>query len=331
MYGNEPVTSKPKDVTVAISRCADYEPAAVRRALLEGLGHLGGLEAYIKSGESVLIKPNFIAPLPRQRAAQTDPEMIVQLALLLKELGARPFVGDSPAWGTVFDCAAALELTESLKKLDVPVRQLNKPRWIRVQPSGAKVGISGIALDADRIINLPKLKSHRQLGATIAVKNMFGCVSGKAKPFWHYARGGSERKFAELLIGVYNAAPPVLNIIDAVTAMEAGGPINGKARDIGLVIASTNPFACELVCAAMMAISENDLPVLRTARELGLCDFGCEDIRTLGARLEDCLCPDFVHLDRIPIKFTFGRVCKSIGKQLIRLAAGAVSRREIGK
>jgi uncharacterized protein (DUF362 family) len=290
---------------------------------MENLAHLGGLGQFVKSGDSVLIKPNFIAPLPRERAAQTDPEMIVQLAILLKEMGAKPFVADSPAWGTAFDCVRALGLEEPLRKLDVPVRQLNKPRWLRVQPSGARVGISSVALDCDKIINLPKLKAHRQLGATIAVKNMFGCVSGKAKPFWHYARGGSERRFCELLLGVYNSARPALNIIDGITAMEAGGPINGTPRDMGVIVTSTDPFACEMICAAIIGVEERDLPILRTARELGLCSFTMDDITVLGCQPKDCVCPDFVHLDRIPIKFTFPRVCKSIAKQLLKLVLGS--------
>jgi uncharacterized protein (DUF362 family) len=324
------VTSQQPPVTVAITRCQNYEPERLREAILENLGRLGGLQEFIRPGESVLIKPNFIAPLPRGQAAQTDPEMVVQLAILLKEVGAKPFVADSPAWGTVFDCVRVLGLEERLRKLDVPVRQLNKPRWIRVQPSGARVGISSVALDCDKIINLPKLKAHRQLGATIAVKNMFGCVSGKAKPFWHFARGGSERRFCELLLGVYNSVPPVLNIIDGITAMEGGGPINGEPRDLGIIVTSTNPFACEIVCSAIIGIEERDLPILRTARELGSCLFTKDDIDVLGCQPEDCICPDFVHLDRIPIKFTFPRVCKSIGKQLVKLAGSAIRHLSVG-
>ncbi|HSV26699.1 MAG TPA: DUF362 domain-containing protein [Sedimentisphaerales bacterium] len=318
------MTPRRPPAALALTMCGDYEAARVREALIESIGQLGGLQKFVRTGDSVLLKPNFIAPAPRENAAQTDPEIIVQLAVLLKEIGAKPFVGDSPAWGTVFDCVRALGLVERLQKLDVPVRQLNKPRWIKVQPSGARVGISSIALDCDKIINLPKLKDHRQLGATIAVKNMFGCVSGKAKPLWHYARGSSERRFSEMLLGVYNSVTPALNIVDGITAMEAGGPINGKPRKLGIIVTSADPFACEIVCAEIIGIAEQDLPILRTAREIGLCSFTRDDIAVLGSRVEDCICPDFVHLERIPIKFTLARVCKSLVKQIVKLAGSAI-------
>lgn len=311
---------------LALTRCADYEPARVRAALLENLEALGGLGKFVKPGEKVMIKPNLISPLPREKPGQTDPEMILQLALLLQEMGANPFVADSPAWGKIGDCVGIMGLTEPLKRAGVPVIDLGKPRMVRVQPSRAKVGISSIALEADKIINLPKLKAHRQVGATIAVKNMFGCVSGKAKAFWHFRRGGSDRQFCEMLLGVYNAVPPVLNIVDGIVAMEGHGPMNGEPRGTGIIVTSQNPFACEMVCAEIIGIAEKDLPILRTAREIGLVGFSPSDIEVIGARVADCVCPGFVHMDRIPIKFRFLRVCKSLAKQTFWITYGGLKR-----
>ena len=305
-------------VTLAITKCPDYKPQRLREALVENLGLLGGLRQFIKPGETVMIKPNFISPMPRERAGQTDPEMVLQLAATLIEMGAKPFVADSPAWGSISDCVRMLGLTEPLRKLDVPVRNLDKPKWIKTVPGGARVGISSVALEADKIINLPKLKAHRQLGATIAVKNMFGCVSGKTKAFWHFRRGDNERQFCEFLIGVYNAVPPVLNVIDGIIAMEGAGPMSGQPRSLGIIVTSANPYACEMVCADIIAVKEQDLPILRTARELGIVSFSRDDIEVLGSEPGECICPDFLHMERIPIKFRFFRVCKSVGKQLIK-------------
>jgi uncharacterized protein (DUF362 family) len=324
VYGDNKVTGTPRPATVAITRCPDYEPKRLAAALRENLAFLGGIERFVKRGERVMIKPNFIAPLPREVAGQTDPEIIVQLAILLQDMGARPFVADSPAWGSIGDCAGALGLTEPLKRLGVELRQLNKPRKVRIQPSGDVVGISGIAMDADKLINLPKLKAHRQVGATIAVKNMFGCVSGKAKAFWHFRRGGDERRFCELLLGIYGAVPPVLNIIDGVVAMEGAGPMNGRPRNLGLIVTSQDPLACEMVCAEIIGVAEKDLPILRTARQIGLVNYGLADIDVVGQSVQDCICRDFLHVDRIPIKFKFLRVCKSIAKQLVRFGLGGV-------
>lgn len=310
-------------VTVALTRCDDYSTDAVALAIENQFELFGGLQRFVSRGETVLLKPNFIAPKPRRRAVQTDPEVILATARLLRDLGAKPFVGDSPAWGNVFTCVNALELQEPLKKLDVPVKQLNKPVYRRVGPERTKVGISSVALAADKIINLPKLKTHQQLVATFAVKNMFGCVSGKAKAFWHFAKGGEERRFCRFLIEIYKMLNPVVTIIDAVAVMEGAGPIRGNPRNLSLLIGGTDAIACEAVCAKLVNIKPDDLPILRTAGQIG---FGCSDlseIQLLGANLDDFICTDFLLAEPVPIRFSLLRVCKSICKQIILFLKGA--------
>src|SRR4030042_5426886 len=125
---------------------------------------LGGIERFVKRGDSVLLKPNFIAPRSRQHATQTHPAVILEVARLLKDFGARPFVGDSSAWANAYACARKLKLEEPLRELGVPIVQLDRPKWCRLSEKNAKVGISSLALEADVIINLPKFKTHQQLG-----------------------------------------------------------------------------------------------------------------------------------------------------------------------
>lgn len=304
------------EVRVALTRCPDY--GTVAEAIARQFKLLGGLEKFVRRGDAVLLKPNFISPRPRQCATQTDPAVIIETAKLLRDFGAKPFVGDSPAWGNVFTCVKALDLEEPLKKLDVPVKQLNKPR--KCQIGNAVVGISSAALDADVIINLPKFKTHQQLVATFAVKNMFGCVSGKWKAYWHFARGGSEKKFCKFLIETYKFLNPALTIIDAVSAMDGPGPIRGRARPLGWLIGGTEPIALEYVCCKLIGLSPDELPIIKTARQI---DFGCRDygqIKILGDALPQQPCTDFLPAELIPIRFSLPHVCKSVCKQAIMLA-----------
>jgi len=185
---------------IALVRCDDYEPPHVAGAVRRQLELLGGLGTFIERGDTVLLKPNFIAPRShRHSAAQTHPAVILEVAKLVQDYGARPLVADSPAWANVAICARMLELTEPLRRLGVPLRQLNAPRKCRLGPNGPSVGLSSLALDADVIINLPKFKTHQQMVATFAVKNMFGCVSGKSKALWHFRKGNTADEMAGLL------------------------------------------------------------------------------------------------------------------------------------
>ena len=175
--------------TVAITRAPSYEASIIEEAVSRQFDLLGGVESLVSRGDKVLIKPNFIAPKPAQTATQTDPGVIYAVAKLLKDAGVKPFIGDSPAWKNTEACIKILNLDEPLKKLGVPIAELNKPKRIRID--GANLGISTVAIEADKIINLPKFKAHQQMTATFAVKNMFGCICGKEKAFRHFSTGGS--------------------------------------------------------------------------------------------------------------------------------------------
>ncbi len=303
---------------VSLIRCIDYKEAAVEQAIERHFSLLGGVERFVKRGDIVLLKPNFIAPKPRHCATQTDPAILITTAKLLKDFGCKPFVGDSPAWANVFACAKALEIEAPLKKLDVPIRQLNRP--VKRQIAGVNVGISSVALDADLIINLPKFKSHQQLVATFAVKNMFGCVSGKWKAYWHFAKGGNETKFCKFLIEIYKHLSPALTIIDAVIAMDGPGPINGRARPLGWIIGGTDPIACEIVCSRLINRDPDTVPIIKTAKKIGFGEANPEKIEITGDPLPENKCDDFMPAEPTPIRFSLPRVCKSICKQIVLLA-----------
>jgi uncharacterized protein (DUF362 family) len=306
---------------VALTACGDYSQPKISEAIERQFSLLGGLEKFFHGGDVVLLKPNFISPRPRECATQTDPAVILETARLLKDFGARPFVGDSPAWGNVFSCVKALELDEPLRKLGVPVRQLNKPQKCQIGKNS--VGISSVALDADVVVNLPKFKSHQQLVATFAVKNMFGCVSGKKKAYWHFARGKNADKFCELLIGIFRFVNPALTIIDGIIAMDGPGPIRGRARPLGYLIGGTDAVACEVICARLVNIKPDELPIVRTAKRMG---YDCRDldkIEIAGDNFPQNVCMDFELPELIPIRFSLPHICKSICKQVLLLAKSA--------
>ena len=312
--------------TVTLTRCVDYSGPRIAQAVARQFELLGGVGRFVRSGDRVLLKPNFIAPKSRRHGTQTDPAVIVETAKLLKDFGAKPFVGDSPAWGNVAGCVRALKLEEPLKRLGVPVMQLNKPKRCRLGSDNTEVGVSSIALDADVIINLAKFKSHQQLLATFAVKNMFGCVSGKEKAFWHFARGKKASDFCKLLIEIYKFLRPAVTIIDAVTIMDGPGPISGRARGLGWLIGGTDPIGCELVCCKLVDIDPEDVPIIRTARQMG---FGCgefEKIEILGDDFSGEICTDFELPELIPVRFSLLHVCRSICKQIFLLSKSAAKR-----
>lgn len=311
--------------TVAVMRCADYTPALVRQAVNDAFALLGGAERFIRPGQRVLIKPNLIVPVGPDIPAQTHPEVILAVAEWVKNAGATPLVGDSPAWGNVHTCLEALGIDRRLQAIGAQIVQLDRP--VRTKIEGSSLGLSRVALEADAVINLPKLKTHQQLGATFAYKNMYGCVAGKEKAYWHFAKGGSYDKFCRMLVGVYRHLTPVVNLIDGVVAMEGQGPINGNPRPLGYLVAGCDPSACEYVCCRLVGFDPAMLPILQTATRMG---GGCRDekaIEIVGDAWRSPACADFKSAVQTPLRFSFWRICKSIIKQAMLLYSNRFSRR----
>jgi len=302
---------------VSVACCADYETGRVEAALEQNLSALGGMEKFVRHGERVLLKPNFIAAKGRAKAVQTDPAVLLAAAKMVKDVGGKPFIADSPAWNNVKSCIKALELEKPLRRLGVEYREMDRPK--RVLIDGTKVGISRVALEADKIVNMPKLKSHQQLVATFAVKNMFGCVCGKEKAWWHFARGKEPEKFCKLLIGIYKLLRPVLTIIDGVVAMEGPGPIRGRPRLLGYLVSGIDPIACERICCDLIQVEPEALPILQTAKRMG---FGCGDvdrIQVVGDAGQKEACGDFQEAELIPIRFSLVHVIRSVIRQIVLL------------
>lgn len=303
--------------TVAVVRCSAYTPVLVRRAVAEAFSLLGGRQRFIRPGQRVLIKPNLIVPVGPDIPAQTHPDVIVAVAEWVKAAGATPLVGDSPAWGDVAACLGALGIDRRLRELGAEIVPFD--RSVRTLIDGSSLGISRTALDADAIINLPKLKMHQQLGATIVFKNMYGCVVGKEKAFWHFAKGGSYDVFCRMLVGVYQRLAPVVTLIDGVVAMEGQGPINGQPRALGFLAAGTDAAACEHVCCRLISLDPATLPILRTAADMRV---GCHDealIDIVGDAWPSLVCTDFKPAEQTPLRFSFLRICKSVVKQAVLL------------
>lgn len=312
---SEPVSAtgtNAASATVAIARSPTYEPANVTAAISEVVGVFGGWGRFVGPGDRVLVKPNCICGAPPSRPAQTHPAVIVEVCRQLLDFGARPFVGDSPAWGSLEGALKTLGVIESLEHLGVPIVPFKRPVKTS-NPRGkvfSRLTVDAAALEADAIVNLAKLKAHRQLLLTAAIKNMFGCVSGRRKAWWHVKAGSYENYFGLMLAETFEMLRPVLTIVDAVVAMEGNGPISGTPRPLGLVLASTDGPALERIAAEVVGVKPARLRTLQAARELEVGTPYRERIHVIGADPREVRVADFQMPRMMPIGFSLPRLVK---------------------
>ncbi len=278
---------------VSIEKTDSYERATIKTALIRLLAPLGGMESFVRPGERVLLKPNMLAAKSPEKAVTTHPEMLRGVIELVREAGARPLVGDSPGFGSLTKVAEKSGMLAVIESTGAELVEFGEA--LEVSGSGVfrRFALARPYLEADRIINLPKLKTHEMMTMTCCVKNLFGAVVGHAKAGWHLKAGADRELFARMLLEIYLLRKPDLNIVDAVLSMEGDGPGSGDPRQVGLLLAGVNPVAVDMIAAEIAGIPKKCLYVEREAAKLRLAGSDRADIETVGIAVTEARVADF--------------------------------------
>ena len=239
------------------------------------LAPLGGMEQFVKKNEKVLLKVNLLSAKAPEKAVTTHPAFVRAVARAVKNAGGKPFIGDSPA-GTFSKRSLAKAYRRSgLENLaaeeDIPlnfntgVRKLDFPKGKRLQRSP----IGEYVLNADKVLALPKLKTHSFQYLTLACKIMYGAVPGLTKAKYH-AQFPRKVSFADMMLDILTIVKPQLYIMDGILAMQGQGPGSGDPINLDLVLASTDHVAMDIAVCKILGIEPVGIPALKMAKIRGL-------------------------------------------------------------
>ena len=304
-------------IPVALTRCTAYKMDLLTESIQDCWKALGRV---FRPGDAVLVKPNLVTSR-RAHLSCTHPQIVRAVCILLLDHGVRVQVGDSPAFGTAMQVARAAGLTAALADLPVPVRNLNRPVSIRltsasqaggIQVGSFQVGISRHVLEADLLLNLPRLKAHSQMYITAAAKNLFGCVCGVRKALAHMRHGQGDA-LAALILDLQPHLPPTTSLLDAVTAMHVSGPASGQPCHLGLLAASDNAVALDTAVYTALGLRPDQVPLWREARRKDLPGHHPDQITTPLLSPADLDLSAFQPPDQLsPVSFHPRQVAKSM-------------------
>ncbi|MBI2301005.1 MAG: DUF362 domain-containing protein [Armatimonadetes bacterium] len=222
--------------TLGIAHGSDVE-AMVRAAV----GALGGMNAYIKPGDIVVLKPNVAFDRGPALGATTSPEVLGAVAKLVREAGARRIlVADNPInqpegcfHKTGIQAAAAAAGCELFMPSPDRFSEIAVGRFRTDQ--GALEGSRGLALDnwqffyepfryATKVIGIAPCKDHNLCGASMTMKNWYGLL------------GGRRNQFHQQIHNIVSDFPlmmhPTMVILDATRILMRHGPTGGSLSDL---------------------------------------------------------------------------------------------------
>ena len=259
--------------TVALVRVPEYDPSLLDTATARVLE---ASNLVVRPGERVLVKPNLVNA-SNARFCTTHPQVVRAACAWLLDQGAEVTVADSPAFGPASRVARASGLADALTGLGLKVKSLKRAGPLALT-GGGTIGLSLDALEADRILNLPKLKVHGQMTMSGAVKNLFGCVVGFRKAVAHYSLGHSREIFRSMLMDVYAALPRTHHLLDGIHPLHRDGPINGDPFPLGMLAASANGIALDTASYTVFGLTPKQIPLWDEAVARGLPGRDPDDI-----------------------------------------------------
>ena len=290
---------------VSLIKCGSYEQAEVNAAVAAALAPFGGLTTFIKPGQKVLIKPNCLMGEAPELAITTHPSIIYAVVKAVVAAGGKALVGDSPgnAHANVITSLEKAGIKQAAEAAGGEIVFFQQGGIVKVKsPSGnallPEVPIAGPVLNADFVIDLPKIKTHGMTLYTGAIKNMFGCVPGFFKTEFHRL-APHPRDFANLLVDVFQISRPGLTIMDAVIGMEGAGPSHGTPRQLGAIIASPDGVALDAVAAYLIGFDPQGIDMIQIAGERGLGVADLEKIEISGATLAELRRTDWARPDQM--------------------------------
>ena len=233
-------------------RLKDVKPIAVkitagenvRQSAELALNILGPLNRAISRGDRVMVKPNFNSADPPP--ASTDLGFLWAMLEILLEVGAKVTAGESSGgiWRPTANVFARLHLREITDKLGVELIAFeDKPRdWVRITINGEylkSVVMPRSAYEADKLVYLTCLKTHRLARYSGALKLAFGFVHPGERRGFHLSY--REEKLAEISL----CWQPDLIVVDGRKAFVTGGPQSGRVEEPNVMLASGDLIAID--------------------------------------------------------------------------------------
>jgi uncharacterized protein (DUF362 family) len=250
--------------------------AAVRAAVAE----VGGIGAFVKKGNQVIVKPNLSFASAPDRAATTNPEVLQAVIRLCLEAGAKKVLvvdhplQDAEIIGTRADVAQMVKQTKNALLILPTTENLYEEVPIPRGKEMKSTKMAKILKEAEVLINLPVAKSHSATGVSFGIKGNMGLNWDRK---WMHDATDLNQTIADLATIV----KPNLTILDAVRALTTRGPQGpGKVAKLDTILAGRDPVAVDAYAVTLTPWYNQKLAAKNVAHLVKSAELGVGEIDT---------------------------------------------------
>ena len=263
-----------KKYQIVITQSETMEPKIIEETTKNAIRMIGGLNRLIERGDKVLIKPNFVAPIPHAVTNLSIIKCVVQEVL---ECGGEPIIGESS--GFEFDTEEVFEIIgikEVARRFGVKLVNLDKEKFIKLKVKNFPIYemlVPKILMDIPKIINVPKLKSHKQTTVSLGMKNLMGLIHRDSRRKLHIL--GLNRS----IIMLEQIFHPILNIVDGLL-VPTNGAVYSKFKEFKIIVMGENTLAVDNICCEILGIPPIAVSYISYANKIK--GFDISQVRIVG-------------------------------------------------
>ncbi|MDP4210035.1 MAG: DUF362 domain-containing protein [Bacteroidota bacterium] len=244
----------------------------------KGIAALGGMKAFVKKGQTVVIKPNIGWDATPERGANTNPKLIGKIVEHCFRAGAKDvFVFDNTCdnWQKCYTNSGIEKAVKDAGgkmvtgKSDGMYKEVNIPKGVKLK----KARVHELILNSDVFINVPVLKHHGGAMISVSMKNLMGIVADRG--FWH------KNDLQQCIADLPTWRKPDLNIVDAYRVMKTNGPRGVSVSDISIMKAqfiSRDIVAVDTAAAKTFGLDPKTVGHIVKAQEHGLGSMSLEKL-----------------------------------------------------
>jgi uncharacterized protein (DUF362 family) len=274
---------------------------------------LGGIEKFIKPGETVVLKPNACTyfgsvmqdkesgkeVVNLQAAANTDARVLAAITKLALEKAKAKEVITAETCAFDYHDRWQAKITLDVSGIKAAVEAQGGKALDFNDADRVEIDIKQPAFTMDKIsvpelltrkdvafINVPAMKTHTFETVTLGFKNYQGIFKWEDKMIAH------DGKLSLKFVDIARTLPPRLTVITGIWAVQGQGPIPMRGHDYmtiqdqNTLVAGDNLVATDAVCATIMGYDPKDIRTIRMGAAAGLGPLDMKDIEIVGTPID---------------------------------------------
>jgi uncharacterized protein (DUF362 family) len=256
------------------------EPSAMFDRAIEAQG---GMKAFVKKGQKVLVKPNIGWDVEPALAGNTNPQLVARIVEQCRAAGAREvYVFDNSCefWEHTYRTSGIAAAARGAGAKVAPGQAEGYYHEVEVPGTVLKSAkVHELLLEADVFINVPILKHHAATQLTIGMKNHMGVVWDRS--VWH------RNDLDQCIVDFAGYRRPDLTVVDAYNVLRRNGPRGYSAADVvqmKALLLSTDPVAIDAAAVKLFGQRPQDITHVQLAARAGRgrIDLDALDIRKIS-------------------------------------------------